>query len=168
VVIVKILVATESRHGATAELGRTIGEVLAEHGHDVAIRRLGAVENLDRYDACVIGSAVYGGSWPRQARAFVEHHRGELAARPVWLFSSGPVEGATIAPAYVHELVELTGARDHHVFGGRLDSSTLGLRERMLARVLHLHDGDSREWEAAVAWGTAIGRVLAERSPSPA
>ncbi|HVU79147.1 MAG TPA: flavodoxin domain-containing protein [Gaiellaceae bacterium] len=161
----KVLVATESRHGATAELGRLVGQVLEDLGHDVDVRRIEDVESLAPYDAFVVGSAVYMGSWPKVARAFVESHREELSAHPTWLFSSGPVgrsPDGMIGDVSADELVLLTGARDHHVFGGKLDQSALGVRERAFARFLRVREGDYREWGAAVAWATAIGRVLAD------
>jgi menaquinone-dependent protoporphyrinogen oxidase len=42
----------------------------------------------------VLGSAVYVGPWLEAGARFVEEHADELAARPVWLFSSGPAGGA--------------------------------------------------------------------------
>jgi menaquinone-dependent protoporphyrinogen oxidase len=160
-----VLVATESRHGATAELGLRVAEVLGDLGHDVDVRRIEDVVSLAPYDAYVVGSAVYMGSWPRVARDFVEEHREELSARPTWLFSSGPVEqqsGSLIGDVFADELVAITAARDHHVFGGKLDRSALGARERAFARLLRVRDGDYRDWETLVAWATAIGRVLAD------
>jgi menaquinone-dependent protoporphyrinogen oxidase len=43
------------------------------------------------YDAVILGSAVYVGHWLEAAQRFVEKHRADLVARPVWLFASGPV-----------------------------------------------------------------------------
>lgn len=43
------------------------------------------------YDAVVLGSAVYVGRWLEPARELVDAHAEELAARPTWLFSSGPI-----------------------------------------------------------------------------
>jgi menaquinone-dependent protoporphyrinogen oxidase len=37
----------------------------------------------------VLGSAVYVGRWLEAGACFVEEQADELAARPVWLFSSG-------------------------------------------------------------------------------
>jgi hypothetical protein len=43
------------------------------------------------YDAVVLGSAVYAGHWLKPARALADRCAAALRARPVWLFSSGPV-----------------------------------------------------------------------------
>ena len=82
------------------------------------------VDNLDRYDAVVLGSAVYMRRWRREARRFLHHHARELAERPLWVFSSGPVgdpakdNPAWLEPGRTIAEAERLGARDHVVFGG--------------------------------------------------
>ena len=159
----KVLVGAASRHGSTDELARAIGSVVAGYGLSVEVRRLEDVETVDPYDALVLGSAVYMGSWLKVARRFVEQHGEGIRSRPTWLFSSGPVgAGETeFNPAY---LVAATGAREHHLFGGRIVRASLGPYERAIARLVHAHDVDNREWAAVMAWSTAIARTLTERA----
>jgi menaquinone-dependent protoporphyrinogen oxidase len=160
---VKILVAASSRHGATDELAQMIGSTIAEHGLVVDVRKMDDVATVFPYDALVLGSAVYMGRWLSEARRFVDLHEGGILSRPTWLFSSGPVgTSAGADPFDADELVRRTGARDHHLFGGRLLKSSLGLRERAFTGLLHVPDGDHREWAAAAAWATAIARTLAD------
>ena len=157
----RILVAYASKHGATEELARSIGTTIGEQGFAVDVRPVGEIDDLERYDALVLGSAVYMGAWLESARKLVDERRDAIRARPTWLFSSGPIGGEdTVGSIDVTELVATTNARDHHLFGGRLDRSTLTPGERFLARLLRADDGDFREWDAAVAWGTAIARTL--------
>jgi menaquinone-dependent protoporphyrinogen oxidase len=160
----RVLVATASKHGATVELGRRIAAAIAACGVAVDSSPLEQVDHPERYDAFVVGSAVYMGRWLPAARTFVERHRELVAERPTWLFSSGPVDAAGSADDHVEPdaLAASIHARDHHVFGGRLDRASLGAGERAIVRLLRLPDADRREWHAAVAWGTAIGRTLAE------
>lgn len=161
----RVLVAAESRHGATDEIAGLIADVLRRHGIDVDVLAPDHVESLAPYDAFVLGSAVYMGAWLAPARRFVDAHHELLATRPTWLFSSGPI-GATgdrlDEPHDSARLAALVRAREHHLFGGRLDSQRLGLGERALMKLVRAQDGDYREWEAVVAWATAIGRTLAE------
>jgi len=49
------------------------------------------IQAVDGFDAVVLGSAVYAGHWLKPARELVDRSRDALAARPVWLFSSGPI-----------------------------------------------------------------------------
>lgn len=158
----KVLVATASRHGATDEIARVIGEVLADSGLDVSVEPMSEVDALAPYDAYVLGSAIYLGKWLREARTFVGEHHELLATRPTWLFSSGPVGDGLAAtdPFDPRGLLELTGARDHCLVGGRLDSNLLGLRERAVVKLVHAPDGDHREWDTVAAWATAIARSL--------
>ena len=160
---VKVLVASSSRHGATDELARMLAATMAERGLSVEFRRMEDVDTVFPYDALVLGSAVYMGRWTPEARAFVDQHQGGIVTRPTWLFSSGPIGDYPAAePFDADELARLTGAREHHLFGGRLLTSSLGFRERAFARLLHVPAGDHREWAAAAAWATAIARTLVD------
>lgn len=164
------LVASASRHGATREIADLIGATLADRGIATDIREIDNVCTLVGYDAVVIGSAVYMGDWISAARTFVERHAGELAERPTWLFSSGPI-GSPPHPAAedafdVADLIKATRAREHHLFGGKLDKHELGLAERALAGALRVPGGDYREWDAVAAWATAIARTLRSEVPA--
>lgn len=164
----KVLVASSSRHGATEELARMLATTMAEQGLTVEVRRMADVDTVFPYDALVLGSAVYMGRWTPEARAFVEEHKSGIAARPTWLFSSGPVGDSLGAePFDADDLMRETGAKEHHLFGGRLETASLGLRERMFARMLQVESGDYREWPAAAAWATAIARIVAGGVASP-
>jgi menaquinone-dependent protoporphyrinogen oxidase len=159
-----VLVAYESRHGATKEIAEAIGEVLSAQGVEAEVRRMEDVDTVMPYDAFVLGSAIYMGSWMRGAHRFLDEHAEILAIRPTWLFSSGPI-GTPPHPAAedafdVADLVQRVHAREHHLFGGKLDKHGLGLAERALAGALRVPTGDFRQWDAVAAWATAIARVL--------
>jgi menaquinone-dependent protoporphyrinogen oxidase len=84
-----ILVAYASKHGATEGIARRIAARLSERGHDAQARSVDEVDPLGQPEAVIIGSAVYAGSWRKEALEFVERHREELVRIPSWLFSSG-------------------------------------------------------------------------------
>lgn len=166
----KVLVAASSRHGATWEIAEAIGRTLAEHRLDVETRQVQDVSSVDAFDAVVLGSAVYIGKWLPEARAFAEQHATELAARPTWLFSSGPI-GDPPAPepteaVQVDDLAELTKARDHRVFAGKVDRRQLGFGERMIVRAVRVAEGDYRDWPEIEAWARSIAATVA-REPAP-
>jgi menaquinone-dependent protoporphyrinogen oxidase len=156
----KVLVAASSRHGATYELAQAIGAVIAARGLSVDVRRLDEVENASAYDALVVGSAVYMGRWTKEARSFLDQHERTIATRPTWLFSSGPIGESGEFDA--SQLVGATGAREHHLFGGRLIRALLRRRERAITAVLHAPEGDYREWAVVTAWATAIARTITD------
>jgi menaquinone-dependent protoporphyrinogen oxidase len=163
-----ILVAAASKHGATAEIADWLGAALARNGIVADVRRLDDVSDLEPYDGFVLGSAVYLGQWLRTARRFVDDHAGALAGRPTWLFSSGPVVGdppppedpRAVQPALVETLLETTHAREHRVFGGKVDESTLSWCEKIATRCAHAHEGDYRDRQAVVDWADAIAREI--------
>ena len=160
----RVLVAASSRHGATGEIADEVGRTLEERGLDVQVASLDDVRDLSGFDAFVLGSAVYVGRWLGPARTFVEEHASELAAGPTWLFSSGPIgdppKPDADAAVNVDGLVEASGAREHHLFTGRLDRSRLGFGERAVVRVVGAADGDYRDWDDVRQWASAIADAL--------
>ena len=52
------------------------------------------------------------------------------------------------------------GAREHRVFGGRLDKRGLGFGEKALVRMVGAADGDYRPWDEIEAWADEIASIL--------
>jgi menaquinone-dependent protoporphyrinogen oxidase len=162
---VTILVAAASRHGATHEIADVIGATLEGLQLPVEVARLENVATAYPYDAFILGSAVYRGSWLRPARQFLDEHAVVLSRRPTWLFSSGPIglppHAAAIESFDAGDLVHLVAAREHRLFAGKLlDPHELGRVERVLVGALHVPSGDFRVWDDVAEWATAIGRTL--------
>ncbi len=167
----RVLVTAASRYGSTAEIARVIGEVLAGSGLDVVVREPDHVRGLEEFDAVVLGSAVYAGRWLEPARALVDRSTAVLAAREVWLFSSGPIGDPPKPDAESPEAAVLMGrttAREHRVFPGRLAKSELSLPERLLVTALRAPEGDYRPWDEVRAWAAGIAAILTARQPAPA
>lgn len=127
------------------------------------------------YDALVIGSAVYMGSWMKDVAEFVRRHVQALSARPVWLFSSGPLGSETkdaqgrdlrdvSVPKEIAEFEPLLHPKGHHVFYGALDHTKLKFAHRALwtlpAGKKLLIEGDFRNWEEIEAWAAGIAEAL--------
>jgi menaquinone-dependent protoporphyrinogen oxidase len=161
-----VLVAAATRHEATGEIADRIAARLRARGVAAERSRLEDVADPAAYDAVVLGSAVYVGTWLEPARSFALDHAAELAARPTWLFSSGPL-GDPARPDAAHavqvdELLACTRAREHRLFDGRLDRDRLGFAERAVTRVVRAQTGDFRDWDAIDAWADSIADALAE------
>jgi menaquinone-dependent protoporphyrinogen oxidase len=163
-----VMVAVATRHGSTREIAEEIAAILREQGLRADLHELDGPVDLDRYDAVVVGSAVYVGRWLEPARRFVARNRAALAARPTWLFSSGPVGDPprpdTDAAVQIDALLAATRARGHRLFLGRLDSARLGLAEKAVLRVARTRDGDYRDWAAVRDYAHAIAFALAPRA----
>lgn len=166
----KVLVAVASRHGSTSMIGDCIREELIATGVSAHLLEPNEVGDIGQYDAVVIGSAVYAGRWLGPARRFVNRFEAELARKPVWLFSSGPIgEPAkpTQPPAEALEIAHRLGARDHQVFEGRLERDLLSLAERAVVRVVGAQSGDFRSWVAITVWARSISASLKSELATP-
>ncbi len=162
----KVLVSAASKHGATAEITRAIADTLESAGFAVSVIPPDAVTTVADFDAVVLGSGVYLGHWLDAAKDLVERHCTELAARPVWLFSSGPIGDPPKPeddPVDVADIVEALGPRGHRIFAGLLDTGRLGLGEKVILKAVRAPAGDYRPWEEIHAWAREIADALAPR-----
>ena len=158
----RALVAYATKLGSTAEIAQEIGRVLRGSGLDVDVSAAGSVRDLAGYDAVVLGSALYAAHWQREANRFIAHHLAALQARPVWLFSSGPLDRSAdwgllpVTPA-VALTTDPIAARDHRTFGGRLLPDA-----PVDPQVLRTHPiGDFRDWDAIRSWAAMIAAEIA-------
>ncbi len=181
----KVLVVYGSRHGGTRGIAERIGDVLRTEGLDVEVTPTDHVPDVGAADAVVVGSGVYMGRWLKEAVDFIERNEAALAARPLWLFSSGPLSlpkgttdllEAALGPAegpgsggrkQIGELSAATSPRDHRVFLGAYDPADppRSMSERLVrlmpAARNALPTGDFREWDAIDAWAREIAASLA-------
>jgi menaquinone-dependent protoporphyrinogen oxidase len=189
----KVQVVYASRHGGTAGIAERIADVLRSEGFDVARVDAAASPVVEGFDAYVVGSGVYMGSWVKEGIEFLERNQAVLATRPVWLFSSGPLPGSSKTAEVSDPLTQALGPetgpgsgghkriaaisaaiapRDHHVFQGAFDPKDppRSFPERMVRMMPGsgriLPPGDFREWDAIEAWARQIAQALA--SPVPA
>lgn len=177
-----ILVAYASRHGATRGIAERLADTLRAAGHDARAVPVSSVSSVAQYDAVVVGGAAYMFHWLKEAAAFVRHHRAELARKPVWLFSSGPLgtepvdaqgrdQKRAAIPRELPELAALVDARESRVFFGAYtrDRKPIGLGERLVSVMPAARDslpeGDFRDWDEIDAWARDIARAL-EPAPS--
>lgn len=159
----RVLVTAASKHGSTAEIAAVIAQVLAERGVDATLVPIADVTEVSEFDAAVLGSAVYGGRWLAAGKEFVERWAESLAARPVWLFSSGPIGDPPKPdedPVDAAAIIEATGAREHRIFAGRLDRARLSYAERAIVVAFRAPYGDFRNWPEIRAWAAGIAEAV--------
>jgi menaquinone-dependent protoporphyrinogen oxidase len=157
----RILVVYASKHGATREIAEHIARALNDKRLDTDLRPVDGSADPADYDAVVLGSAVYFGSWMKEATEFAHRYRSVLVGRPVWLFSSGPIGDTPVAePKQIVELRARLAPRDHHDFRGALDRHRLTLPERAIVRAMKAPAGDFREWNAIERWAASIAEAL--------
>jgi len=170
----RVLVTAATRHGSTGEIAVALARTIHDPRQEIEAVFFPVEQRPDPtpFDAVVLGSAVYAGRWLDPARDFATAQAGALRARPLWLFSSGPI-GAPPFPADepydVAPLIQTLHPRGHHVFPGRLDKDLLSFGERAMVTAMRAPLGDFRDWDAVRTWAQQIaGEVLAgSRSNSP-
>ena len=163
----KVLLAYASKHGSTEEIAQVIARELTASGLSVDLRRASNVETVDRYDAVILGSAIYMGQWQSDATAMIDKHESALQERDVWLFSSGPIGEDPFPkedPPLTADLVERTGAHAHQSFTGRLERGSLEFGERLIATAVRAPQGDFRDWEAIRDWARQVAVALNEKT----
>ena len=173
----KVLVAYASKHGATKGIAAFIGEKLRSRGFEADVSDVDLVEDASRYDAFVVGSALYIGHWMKEAKRFVSKNSEILSRRPVWLFSSGPTgkerrnkKGQDLLDPSVSGPTDLLNiergllVRDHHVFFGAFDPKNLGFFTRQIFKSDTIREaspvGDYRDWKAIESWTDGIAEAL--------
>ncbi|SHN78365.1 menaquinone-dependent protoporphyrinogen oxidase [Geodermatophilus obscurus] len=163
----RVLVTAASRHGSThgiAEaLARRLRETAGDRGLTAAALHAENRPDPAAFDAVVLGSAVYHGSWLEPARDLAHRHAAVLRARPLWLFSSGPIGEPPYPPDEPYDAATLTRLlvpRGHQVFPGRLEPTLLTAPERAVVTAMRAPVGDFRDWDAVRSWAAEIATAL--------
>ena len=159
-----VLVAYASKHGSTQGIAERIAEQLRQLGKEAEARPMEEVSDPGSYEAFVIGSAIYYGSWLKEAAEWVHHNQAVLAGHSVWLFSVGPlgteVQDAEQQPKEMTEFQQTIRPQDQRVFFGALDHNHLSFAERVMVKAVRAPEGDFRDWQVIEAWAASIARNL--------
>ena len=158
-----ILVTAASKHGATDEVADAIARRIEASGSTVDRLAPADVTSVSGYDAVVVGSAVYILQWMPEAHDFMERFQDELRTKQVWAFSVGmsgvpkhtKQDSHRIGPLLTH-----VNCRELRTFPGRYKPELLSLRERSVARLAGVVEGDFRDWAAIEAWADSIAAQL--------
>lgn len=174
----RVLVACASRHGTTSRIADTVAQELREHGHAVERAELGESDGtatlgvlagaLDRsrYDAVVVGGAVYTGTWLHTA---VQAQTRLLdAGVPTAAFAVGVVDVSdqVTQPRWT-ALRTTESAGERVVLGGAIDRRVLSLRERSLLAVVRAREGEYTRWDDVRAWAREVAVTLGAAAAAP-
>jgi menaquinone-dependent protoporphyrinogen oxidase len=157
-----ILIVYGSKMGGTAGLADLLAVAMRGHGFEVTVAPADEVRDLGDPEAVIIGGALYANRWHRDARRFVRRHRDALQQRPVWLFSSGPLDDSAatdeIAPTKgVAAAMTASRARGHRTFGGALPADATGFPASAMAKE---QAGDWRDPAAVTRWADELAAAL--------
>jgi menaquinone-dependent protoporphyrinogen oxidase len=185
----RALIVHASRHGGTAGIAEKIGETLRAEGIDAVVSPASHAPDPRAFDACIVGGGVYMGSWLKDGTDYLERYEPALATIPTWLFSSGPLKGASVkadpADLYggalgpadgtgsggrkkIEALIAAIHAREHRLFFGAFDPNDppKAMSERFVRLMPAfkgiLPAGDFREWDVIAAWAHEIAAAIKE------
>ena len=164
----KVLVAYGTTNGSTAQIAEAIADVLRKEGLTVEAMSARSVTSLESYDAVVVGGGLYAGRWHKDARRFVRRHARELSRRPLWFFSSGPLDASASerdippVPGVRRAMIRLD-VQEHVTFGGCLEEGARGFIAGKI--VSSGKGGDFRDFSQIEAWAARIGSELVKESP---
>lgn len=159
----KVLIAYGTTRGSTAGIADMIADALRTEGISVDVRAAAQAGDVAGFDGIVLGGALYANRWHRDARRFARRNAKALTGRPVWIFSSGPLDasadGKDIGPVpQAADAARRLGAREHVTFGGRLSAEDGGFLARAMVR--NGHGGDFRNPDRIASWSRAIADQL--------
>ena len=164
----QVLVTYASKYGATQEIAEEIGQVFRRAGLSTDVLPIKLVIDLSRYQALIIGSAVYIGKWRKEAVRFLKANEKKLSGRSVWLFSSGPTgEGDPVEilkgwrlPRAIQPIVDRIKPRGICVFHGDVNVSKLNSIEKSMIKNVEAPVGDFRDWDAIRSWANTVAVEL--------
>ncbi len=99
-----ILLTYASKYGSTAEIAKALADSMRSQDLEVEVKPIAEVENLDIYDAVVVGGPMILG-WHRDVMKFLQQHQAILSQMPVAYFvvcvsltrtSDGNVQGVPL------------------------------------------------------------------------
>jgi menaquinone-dependent protoporphyrinogen oxidase len=166
----RILVSYATRAGSTVGAAETIAESLGAAGHQVDIRPVKDVSDMNNYDALVIGSAVHMGNWLPEAVDFVKKNRSRLSQVPtafftVHMLNLGDSEASRQARLkYTAPVRALVTPKAEVFFAGKMDYAKLSFFDRMIAllvaKLTGSKEGDYRDWAAIRSWAVSLPQTL--------
>lgn len=162
----RILVVYASSYGTTAEVARTIGDVLSGAGAAVTVAAAAEAPAPDGFDAVVLGSPIYSGDLLPDLNAYVDAHEATLQARPAALFATSMRlrdESEDMRQSVLGTLDRLRILLQPvaiGLFAGALWYDKLPAIARLQVQTKGLPEGDFRDWDAIRAWALGIRGLL--------
>ena len=171
----KILIAYDTKHGATSSIADKIADVLCAEGFQVELKMARKVKDVSAYDAVIAGSPIYLFSWLPGTTNFLNKFKAALADKPVALFitctylkdGDARLNAAHHAEElYVKPVMEKTGIEPISIgiLSGEFQYSELYPLEFILMKLAKFEEGDFRNWDKIEAWAREVGALYNDDS----
>ena len=172
-----ILIAYDTIHGSTAEVGEHIGNNLCDRGFRVDLRLAAHVKDISIYDAVIVGSAIYQFTWLKGARDFLRQNQAALSQLPTAYFIVGasmsedtPENREAVKKTFVDPVLEKFAditPLSIGLFGGAVDfaENDYNFFEWIVLKILGLilgytESADWRNWDAVDSWSEELAGEL--------
>ncbi len=164
----RVLVAYATRFGSTHEIASAIVRELNAAGLNAQAAETSSGLAPEDYDAFVIGSPLYGGTWLSSAGMFAAIMAERMKGKPVALFSVGtlilksPERGQAEHANFIGGLIDVARSAvalnvvADAVFSGYFDRSNLPWWLRIIDRFVPTPQGDHRNWSEIQAWAKSL------------
>jgi menaquinone-dependent protoporphyrinogen oxidase len=165
----KVLIVYASRAGSTGEVAKAVGQTLSEAGASVDVRSVADENDLNNYEAVIVGSAIRMGRWLPEAVDFVKKHHDKLSRVPAAYFvvcstmKDDTPENRKKTLAYldpVRKAAPDIKPVDTGLFAGVIDFSKLSFIDKSMLKVRGASEGDFRNWAAIKQWATDVAPML--------
>lgn len=158
----RVLVAYATRAGSTAEVAERVAQRLCAAGMSAEAKPVDEVTDLAVYDAAILGSGIYYGTWLGPMTTFVQAEAERLQRIPVALFTLHMLNLGDTPESQAERAKYTAAARDavspveEAFFAGRVEPSRLSLIERLAVRVVGSPVGDQRDWSRIDSWADGV------------
>jgi menaquinone-dependent protoporphyrinogen oxidase len=162
----RVLVCYASRYGSTGEIAEVIAEELEKMGVTTDVTRVEDLQNIESFNAVVLGSPLYMGKMMPEAREFVHKFRGPLNRLQLYVFVAGYTFRERLAE-YLKSGEDAIDAIRLYVnpaetgyFAGRVDPDLVSSPDRAILIMGGVHPGDFRDWDRIKKWAREIGEKI--------
>lgn len=165
----RTLVTYATKKGSTREVAEALGLRLEGHGLSTTLLPAAEIDELDDFDAVVVGGALYTGRWHADARRFLKEFREPLAGMQLAVFAIGPLTTSEEDVAGARKQLDRALAKTPElepvsvaIFGGAVVPDKLHFPfSRMPA-------SDARDWDEIRAWADTLAELIDVEAHAPA
>lgn len=164
----KILVTYATYYGATANVARAIAETVASRGYSVEVSTVKEVQNLNQYEAVIVGSAIRGGKIHDDTFHFIKDHKADLGRIPVAYFvccmTMGEEDPETRyqAETYLAEVfnkISTVKPISLGFFGSIYEYKHMEWLARLVDKAINSQEGEYHTWETVIHWNENVAET---------
>ncbi|GAP20269.1 flavodoxin domain-containing protein [Leptolinea tardivitalis] len=164
----KILVTYSTKYGSTEEVAETIARILKEKYFTIDFMKVKEVSNLNGYDAIILGTPIYAGSFLSETRKFLTQFKESIEIIPTVLFILGPLGNSPQEMRGVKAQLSTNLGKFPwfkptviKIFSGALDLKKLRFPDSLIKLYRStpqnkMQSSDARDWKEIQAWAGSL------------